>query len=56
MTDTPTQTDKLLAPLDGLLPELESAYKDIHAHPELSMQEHRLRNWQPIIFGPPDTK
>lgn len=27
--------------LPGLLPALEAAYKDIHAHPELSMQEHR---------------
>ncbi|HEX8985578.1 MAG TPA: M20 family metallopeptidase [Bryobacteraceae bacterium] len=38
MTGAPAQ---LLSPLDGLLPELESAYKDVHAHPELSMQEHR---------------
>lgn len=38
MIGTPSQ---LLSKLDGLLPELESAYKDIHAHPELSMQEHR---------------
>ena len=28
-------------PSDGLLAELEAAYKDIHAHPELSMQERR---------------
>jgi hippurate hydrolase len=41
MTERPSQADKLLAPLDGLLPELESPYKDIHAHPELSMQERR---------------
>lgn len=27
--------------LDGLLPELEALYKDVHAHPELSMQETR---------------
>ncbi|MFL5281363.1 MAG: hypothetical protein ACJ8AW_10285 [Rhodopila sp.] len=26
---------------DDLLSELEAAYKDIHAHPELSMQERR---------------
>lgn len=25
----------------GLLPDLEALYKDIHAHPELSMQETR---------------
>src|SRR5690349_20800914 len=31
----------LPAPSDGLLAELEGAYKDIHAHPELSMQERR---------------
>jgi hippurate hydrolase len=31
----------ILAPLKKLIPELEAAYKDIHSHPELSMQEHR---------------
>ena len=31
----------LLANLPGLLPKLEALYKDVHAHPELSMQEHR---------------
>src|ERR1051325_9836130 len=31
----------VLANLGGLLPDLESVYKDIHAHPELSMQETR---------------
>ena len=41
MPGTPSNTDKILATLDGLLPELESVYKDIHAHPELSMQELR---------------
>jgi amidohydrolase len=30
-----------LANLDGLLPELETIYQDIHSHPELSMQEER---------------
>jgi amidohydrolase len=34
-------SDPLLANLDGLLPELETIYKDIHSHPELSMQEER---------------
>jgi hippurate hydrolase len=33
--------DTILARLSSLLPELEAAYKDIHSHPELSMQEHR---------------
>lgn len=32
---------RVLAGLPGLLPQLEAAYKDIHAHPELSMEEHR---------------
>src|SRR6201987_338255 len=31
----------ILASLATLLPELEAVYKDIHAHPELSMQETR---------------
>lgn len=33
--------DPVLRNLDGLLPELESLYKDVHSHPELSMQETR---------------
>jgi len=38
-----TQKDpgSILANLNGLLPDLESVYKDIHSHPELSMQEER---------------
>jgi len=31
----------VLAKLSKLLPELEALYKDVHAHPELSMQETR---------------
>ena len=31
----------ILANLAALLPELEAVYKDIHAHPELSMHETR---------------
>jgi hippurate hydrolase len=38
---TKPQSEKVLSPLDTLLPELELLYKDIHAHPELSMQEVR---------------
>jgi len=30
-----------LGPLRSLLPTLEAAYKDIHSHPELSMEENR---------------
>lgn len=33
--------DPVLANLDALLPDLEALYKDVHAHPELSMQETR---------------
>ena len=31
----------LSAKVQQMLPELEALYKDIHAHPELSMQESR---------------
>src|SRR5437763_16864086 len=31
----------LLATLRALLPKLEALYKDVHSHPELSMQENR---------------
>ena len=33
--------ERVLAGLPGLIPTLEAVYKDIHAHPELSMQETR---------------
>lgn len=32
---------QVLASLEELLPALESLYTDVHAHPELSMQEQR---------------
>src|SRR3954451_24086590 len=31
----------VLAGLDGMMRDLEELYRDVHAHPELSMQEHR---------------
>ena len=40
MTDG-KQPTKILVYLDKMLPELEALYKDIHSHPELSMQETR---------------
>src|SRR3712207_2911121 len=48
--DTHAPTQGALPGLsDDLLAELEGAYKDIHAHPELSMQERRTAgiaaNW-----------
>ena len=36
-----TTNAALLEPGAALLDELEALYKDIHAHPELSMQEVR---------------
>src|SRR3569623_312047 len=42
MNETAWKTSAtLLAHLGDLLPDLESVYKDVHAHPELSMQETR---------------
>ena len=40
MSDEKKPTE-ILVDLDEVLPELEAIYKDIHAHPELSMQETR---------------
>jgi hippurate hydrolase len=34
-------SDTLVAHINNLLPDLESFYTDVHAHPELSMQETR---------------
>ncbi|CAM5199480.1 N-acetyldiaminopimelate deacetylase [Castellaniella defragrans] len=39
--DQKSGNDALLGGLDGMLPDLEHVYTDIHAHPELSMQEER---------------
>jgi hippurate hydrolase len=36
-----TPSDAALASLERLLPDLQALYTDIHAHPELSMQETR---------------
>lgn len=38
---TATPSNAVLANLSPLLPALESTYKDVHAHPELSMHEER---------------
>jgi amidohydrolase len=40
-TTKATATEPVLKNLDRLIPDLEALYKDIHAHPELSMQEMR---------------
>jgi hippurate hydrolase len=36
-----TSSDLVLRNLAGMLPNLEALYKDVHSHPELSMQETR---------------
>jgi amidohydrolase len=38
---TSSDPDPICGKLDALLPDLEALYKDVHAHPELSMQETR---------------
>lgn len=35
------RSDPVLGELDGILADLEALYKDLHANPELSMQEER---------------
>jgi len=40
-TSQTNPTDPVLKNLDVLLPGIEALYKDVHAHPELSMQESR---------------
>jgi hippurate hydrolase len=40
-TKETSSSDPALAHLLNLLPELEALYTDVHAHPELSMQETR---------------
>ncbi|HEX5460444.1 MAG TPA: M20 family metallopeptidase [Steroidobacteraceae bacterium] len=37
----PLSAEPMLSPLPGMLSDLETLYTDIHAHPELSMQENR---------------
>src|ERR671927_559612 len=36
-----TFTDTVLAGLDAIVADLEDLYRDVHAHPELSLQERR---------------
>ena len=40
-TNVATSSDLTLAKLNRLLPDLEALYKDVHSHPELSMEETR---------------
>ena len=41
---TRTAVPSVLTNLKAMLPDLEALYKDIHSHPELSMQENRTAN------------
>ncbi|HKZ11835.1 MAG TPA: M20 family metallopeptidase [Rhodanobacteraceae bacterium] len=41
MNTAPTNASPILQHLGALLPDLEAFYKDVHTHPELSMQETR---------------
>lgn len=41
MNSNHSAANPVLANLPGLLPDLEALYKDVHSHPELSMQESR---------------
>jgi amidohydrolase len=42
MIDAPaSSSDPVFGQLEGMLPQLEALYKDVHSHPELSMQEKR---------------
>src|ERR1700751_5366528 len=41
MSENAQPAQNVLTHLGTLLPDLESVYKDIHAHPELSMKENR---------------
>ncbi|MEA3426241.1 MAG: amidohydrolase [Bacteroidota bacterium] len=41
LKDIKAVSDELEEAVDRILPELEAIYKDIHQHPELSMQEFR---------------
>ena len=40
-TNEANSSELALRDLEGLLPDLSEFYKDIHSHPELSMQETR---------------
>src|SRR3984893_17351219 len=40
-TTAANSSDPALRNLDALLPDLADLYKDVHSHPELSMQETR---------------
>jgi hippurate hydrolase len=56
MTKIEASSDAALRNLDGLLPDLEALYKNVHSHPELSMQETRTAALAADRFAPPGMK
>lgn len=50
--ETQKNPGNILANLEGLLPDLESFYKDLHSHPELSMHEERTARIAETAFAP----
>src|SRR5438105_4642093 len=54
MSDKAQHAQNVLANPGTLLPDLESVYKDIHSHPELSMEENRtagtFAQWTPGLW------
>ena len=51
MSEKTQPANNVLANLGTLLPDLESVYKDIHAHPELSMEENRQQVLPRTVSG-----
>ena len=58
-TNEANPSDLALRNLEGLLPDLAEFYKDVHSHPELSMQETRTaklaadRRVEGVVCRPP---
>ncbi|MGB7191316.1 MAG: hypothetical protein WBD10_14330 [Acidobacteriaceae bacterium] len=49
--DKPKRSGQVLANLSGALTDLESVYKDIHAHPELSCGRTGQRASRQAVFA-----
>jgi metal-dependent amidase/aminoacylase/carboxypeptidase family protein len=55
MPDGGAAADSVLRGLTGTLDDLESLYRDIHSHPELSMQETRTAGLVAARLGAPES-
>ena len=51
-----SRVENLLSGLSDIIPTLENVYKDLHSHPELSMQEHRTAKIAARHLEKPATK